>query len=99
MEAFRSACLTPTLTLTLTPTLTLTLTLTVTLTQPYPKPKPKPNQLLEIARRTVWAVFRIEWELVHKGLGHARAAASEADDLDAEELQPLGEAHSKHLDD
>ena len=47
----------------------------------------------------MWAVFRIEWELVHKGLGHARAAASEADDLDAEELQPLGEAHSKHLDD
>ena len=54
-------------------------------------------EVLEIARRTVWAVFRIEWELVHKG--HARAAASEADDLDAEELQPLGEAHSKHLDD
>ena len=50
----------------------------------------------------MWAVFRIEWELVHKGLGHARAAASEADladELDAEELQPLGEAHSKHLDD
>jgi hypothetical protein len=46
----------------------------------------------------VWAVFRIEWELVHKGLG-SRTAASEADDLDAEELQPLGEAHSKHLDD
>ena len=54
-------------------------------------------EVLEIARRTVWAVFRIEWELVHKG--HARAAASESDDLDAEELQPLGEAHSKHLDD
>ena len=76
---------------------------------PYPTPtptptlplplNPNPKQLLEIARRTVWAVFRIEWELVHKGLGHARAAASEADDLDAEELQPLGEAHSKHLDD
>ena len=54
-------------------------------------------EVLEIARRTVWAVFRIEWELVHKG--HARATASESDDLDAEELQPLGGAHSKHLDD
>ena len=45
----------------------------------------------------VWAVFRIEWEMVHKGLG--RAAASEAADLlEAEELQPL-EGGRKHLDD
>ena len=37
---------------------------------PNPNPNPNPNQVVEMARRTVWAVFRVEWEMVHKIYHH-----------------------------
>ena len=54
-------------------------------------------ELAEVVRRTVWAVFRIEWEMVAKG--HTRTLASESsDDLDNEEMQPLEVFRSADLD-
>ena len=46
-------------------------------------------ELAEVARRTVWAVFRIEWEMVAKGHTRTLAAGSD-DDLESEEMQLLG---------
>ena len=46
-------------------------------------------EAVEILRRTVWAVFRIEWEMVAKG--HTRTLATGSDDdFEAEEMQLLG---------
>ena len=46
-------------------------------------------QLAEVGRRTVWALFRIEWEMVAKG--HTRTLATgPEDDFESEELQLLG---------
>ena len=49
-------------------------------------------ECIEILRRTVWAVFRIEWEVVVKlfHAGHGGGARGADDDDDgAEETQPL----------
>ena len=57
-------------------------------------------EMAEILRRTVWAVFRIEWECVVKvhRLSHDTRALMESEEPDEMEMQPL-ETAGRGVDD